>query len=104
MGVSDFGAINTVKWQIPVFDGKATSWRAFELKGIMAMQHLHLDSVLDGGKEEIPVVNKAIFRYRLHAHHGKSKIAKYFALWSLISSSWKTDADKRDFSVRSRQN
>ena len=81
VGESDFGARQkAVKWQISVFDGKITSWRTFEVEGLMAMQHLHLDSVLDVEKEGIPVANKMISRYRLYAHHDKSKVAKYFAL------------------------
>ena len=29
MGESNFGVLKGVKWQIPVFDGKTTSWRRF---------------------------------------------------------------------------
>ena len=64
---------------------------------LMAMRHLRLDSVLSGDKEEVPVVDRTISRDRLDAHFGKSKVAKHFAIWSLISSSLKTDADKRVF-------
>ena len=64
---------------------------------LMAMRHLRLDSVLSGDKEEVPVADRAISRDRLNAHYGSSKVAKYFAVWSLISSSLKTDADKRVF-------
>ena len=96
-GESDFGVMKGVKWQIPVFDGKTTSWRRFEMEFLMAMRHLRLDSVLDGEKEEVPVADRAISRDRLHAHYGKPKVAKHFAVWSLISSSLKADADKRVF-------
>ena len=33
MGESaDFGVLKGVKWQIPIFDGKKTSWRRFEME------------------------------------------------------------------------
>ena len=64
---------------------------------LMAMRHLRLDSVLSGDKEEVPVADRTISRDRLNAHYGNSKVAKYFAVWSLISSSLKIDADKRVF-------
>ena len=64
---------------------------------LMAMRHLFLDYVLAGDKEVIPVADRTISRDRLHAHYGNSKVAKHFAVWSLISSSLKTDADKRVF-------
>ena len=73
------------------------SLRRFEMEFLMAMQHLHLDSVLSVDKEEIPVADRTISRDRLNAHYGNSKVAKYFAVWSLISSSLKTDADKTVF-------
>ena len=34
---ADFGVLKGVKWQIPIFDGKATSWRRFEMEFLMAM-------------------------------------------------------------------
>ena len=46
---------------------------------------------------EIPVTDRTISRDRLNAHYGNSKVAKHFAVWSLISSLLKTDADKRVF-------
>ena len=64
---------------------------------LKAMRHLRLDSVLSGDKEEVPVADRTISRNCLNAHFGKSKVAKHFAVWSLISSSLKTDADKRVF-------
>ena len=70
---------------------------------LLAMRHLHLECVLSGDKEEIPVANGTLSRDRLNAHYGNSKVAKHFAGWSLISSSLKTDADKRVFSVQSHQ-
>ena len=91
MGESDFGVLKGVKWQIPVFDGKTTSWRRFEMKFLMAIRHLRLDSVLSGDKEEIPVADRTISHDRLNAHYDNSKVAKHFAVWSLISSSLKTD-------------
>ena len=97
MGESDFGVLEGVKWQIPVFDGNTTSWRRFEMEILMAMRHLRLDSVLAGDKEEIPVADRTISRNLLPVHYGSSKVAKHFSVWSLISSSLKTDADKRDF-------
>ena len=60
-----------------------------------AMRHLRLGSVLSGDKEEISVEDRTVSRDRLHVQHGSSKVTKYFAVWSLISSSLKTDADKR---------
>ena len=97
MGESDFGVLKGVKWQIPIFDGTTTSWRRFEMEFLMAMRHLRLDSVLSGDKEEVPVADRTILRDRLNAHFGKSKVAEHFAVWSLISSSLKTDVDKRVF-------
>ena len=35
MGESDFGVLKGVKWQIPSFDGKTTSWRRFEMGFLM---------------------------------------------------------------------
>ena len=64
---------------------------------IMAMRHLRLDSVLSGDKEEFPVADKTISHDRLNEHYGNSKLAKHFAVWSLISSSLNTDADKLVF-------
>ena len=63
----------------------------------MAMRHLRLDSVLFGDKEEVPVADRTISRDRLNAHYGNSKVTKHFAVWSLISSSLKTDPDERVF-------
>ena len=37
VGESNFGTLKEVKWQIPVFDGKATFWRRFEMGFLMAM-------------------------------------------------------------------
>ena len=55
-------------------------------------------SMLDGEKEEAPVVGrKKIFCDRLHAHYGRSNCRKHFAVWSPTSSSLKTDADKQVF-------
>ena len=68
------------------------------LEFLIAMRHLRLNSVLSGDKEEIPVADRTISRDRLDAHYGNSKVAKHFAVWSLISSSLETDADKRLFS------
>ena len=95
VGESDFQAIKGVKCQIPVFDGKKNSWRHFEMEFLMAVRHLRLDSALASDKEGIPVADRTISRDRLHAHYGNSKVAKHFVMWSLISSSLKTDADKR---------
>ena len=97
MGESDFGVLKGVKWQIPIIDGTTTSWRRFEMEFLMAMRHLRLDSVLSGDKEEVPVADGTISRDCLNAHFSKWKVAKHFAVWSLISSSLKTDADKRVF-------
>ena len=96
-GSADFGVLKRVKWQFPIFDGKTTSWSRFEMEFLMAMRHLRLDSVLSGDKEEVPVADRTISRDRLNGHYGNSKVAKHFAVWSLISSSLKTDADKRVF-------
>ena len=63
----------------------------------MTMRHFRLDSVLAGDNEKIPVTHRTISRDRLHAHYGNSKIARHFAVWSLSSSSLRTDADKRVF-------
>ena len=97
MGEPDFEVLKRVKWQIHIFDGKTTSWRRFEMEVLMAMRHLRLDSVLSGGKEKVPVTDRAISRDRLNAHYGNSRAAKHFAVWSLVSSSLKTDVDKRVF-------
>ena len=61
------------------------------------MRHLRLDFVFAGDKEEIPSADGTISRDYLHTHYGNSKIAKHFDVWSLISSSLKTDNDKRVF-------
>ena len=37
MGESDFGVLKGVKWQTPMFDGKTTSWRRFQMEFLMAM-------------------------------------------------------------------
>ena len=65
----------------------------------MAIRHLRLDSVLSGDKEEVAVVDRTTSRDRLSAHYGNSKVAKHFAIWSLISSSLKTYANKRVFFI-----
>ena len=57
------------------------------------MRHLRPDSAIDGETEGVLVVDRTVSRYRLQAHNKKSKVATYFAVWSLISSSLKTDAD-----------
>ena len=80
MSESDFGVLKGVKWQIPVFDGKTTSWRRFEMEFFMAMRHLRLDYVRSGDKEEIPVADRTISRDGLNAHYGNSKVAKHFAV------------------------
>ena len=72
--------LKVVKWQIPVFDGKTTSWRRFEMKFLMAMRHLRLEFELAGDKEEIPIMDRTISRDRLNAHYDNSKVAKYFAV------------------------
>ena len=78
---SDFAVVvKDVMWQVPVFDGKTTSWKRFEREFTMAIRHLRLDSVLAGNKEEISVADRTISRDCLPAHCGKSKVAKYFAL------------------------
>ena len=77
---ADFGVLKGVKWQIPIFDGKTTSGRRFEMEFIVAMRHLRLDSVLSGDKEEVPVVGRTISRDPLNAHYGNSKVANYFAV------------------------
>ena len=97
MGESDFGVLKRVKWQIHNFDGAAASWRRFEMEFIKAVRQLRLDSVLSGDKEEVPVADRTISHDRLNAHYVNSKVAKTFAVWSLISSSLKTDTDKRVF-------
>ena len=94
---ADFGVLKGVKWQIPIFDGKATSWRRFEMEFLMAMRHLRLDSVLSVDKEEVSVTDRTISRDCLSTHCGSSKVATHFAVWSLISSSLKTDAEKQVF-------
>ena len=58
---------------------------------LMAMRHLHLDSMLACGKKDISVTDKTISRDCFHAHHGNSKVAKHFTTWSLVSSSLTTD-------------
>ena len=63
----------------------------------MVVRRLRLDSVLSGNKEEISAADRTIPRDRLNAHYGNSKVAKHFAVWSLISSSLTTDADKQVF-------
>ena len=93
MGESDVGVLKGVQWQIPVFDGKTTSWRRFEMKFLMAMRHLCLDSVLAGDKEEIPITDRTTSRDHLKAYYDSSKVAKDFAVWRLVSSSLKTDTD-----------
>ena len=90
MSESNFEVLKGVEWQIPVFDGKTTSWRRFNMEFLMTMRHLRLNSVLSGDKEEVFVVDRTISRDRLHVHYGNSKVAKTFALWSLISSLLKT--------------
>ena len=97
MGESDFGVLKWVKWQIHIFDGTAASWRHFEMEFIKAMRQVRLDSVLSGDKEEVPVADRTISHDRLNAHYVNSKVARTFAVWSLISSSLKTDTDKRVF-------
>ena len=53
MGESDVEVLKwVIKWQIPVFDGKATSWRRFEMGFLMAMRQLCRDYVLSGDNEE----------------------------------------------------
>ena len=64
---------------------------------LMAIRHLRLNPMLSGEMEEIPVADRKISRDRLNAYYGNSKVAKDFAVWSLISSSLKTDADKQAF-------
>ena len=98
MGESaDFGVLKGVKWQIPIFDGKTTSCKRFETEFLTAMRHLRLPSVLSGDKEEVLVADRTISRNRLNANYGNSKVAKHFAVWSLVSSSLKTSVDKRVF-------
>ena len=98
MGESaDFGVLKGVKWQIPIFDGKTTSYGRFEMEVLIALRHLRLHFMLSGDKEEVPVADRTISLDRLNAHYGNSKVAKHFAVWSLISSSLKTDANKRLF-------
>ena len=53
--------------------------------------------MLAGDNEKISVAHRTISRDRLHAHDGNSRIARHFAVWSLRSSSLRTDADKRVF-------
>ena len=60
MSESDFGVLKGVNWQTPVFDGKTTTWRRFEMEFLMAMRHLRLDCVPSGDKEEIPVADRTI--------------------------------------------
>ena len=68
VGESDFRLIKGVKWQIPVFDVKTTSWRHFEMEFLMAMPYPRLNSVLAGDKNETPVADRTMSRDRLHAH------------------------------------
>ena len=75
---ADFGVLKGVKWQIPIFDGKTTSWRRFEMEFLMSMRHLRLDSVLSGDKEEIPVADGTISRDRLNALCGNIEGTKAF--------------------------
>ena len=77
---ADFGVLKGVKWQIPIFDGKTTSWRRFEMEFLMAMRHLRVDSVLSANKEEVPVADRTISRDCLNAHYDNSKVAKHFAV------------------------
>ena len=63
----------------------------------MAIRHLRLDSVLSVDKEEVLVTDRTISRDCLNTHCGNSKVATHFAVWSLISSSLKTDAEKQVF-------
>ena len=63
---------------------------------LVAMRHLRLDSVLAGDEDEIPVADTTFLSDSLHAQYGNSKVAKHFAVLSLISSS-KKDAGKRGF-------
>ena len=74
---ADFGVLKGVKWQIPIFDGKATSWRRFEMGVLMAVRHLRVDFVLSGDNEEVPVADRTISRDRLNAHYGNSKVAMH---------------------------
>ena len=83
---ADFGVLKGVKWQIPIFDGKATSWRRCEMEFLMTIRHLRLDSVLSGDKEEVPVADRTISRDRLNAHCGNLKVAMHFAVWSLFQA------------------
>ena len=53
--------------------------------------------MLAGDKEESPVADRTKSRYRLHARYFNSQVVKHFAVWSLIPSSLKADADKREF-------
>ena len=94
---TDFGVLKGVKWQIPIFGGKATSWRRFEMEFLKAMRHLRLDSVLSVDKEEVPVTDRTISGDCLNTHCGNSKVATDFAVWSLTSSSLETDAEKQVF-------
>ena len=64
---------------------------------LMAMRPFRLDAVLSGYKEEVPVADRTISRDRLNAYYSNSKVAIHFAVWSLISSLLKTDADGRVF-------
>ena len=59
--------------------------------------------MLAAGKQEIPVADRTISRDRLHADYGELEGSELFALWNLISTSLKTDADNEPFLVRSRQ-
>ena len=98
MGESaDFGVLKGGKWQIPFFNGKTTLWGRFEMEFLMAMRHLRLGYVFFGDKKEVPVADRMTSCDRLNAHHGNSKVAKHFSVWSLLSSSQKRGADKRVF-------
>ena len=51
--------------------------------------------MLGGNKEEMSFAERMNPCECLYAHYGGVIVAKYFALWSLISSALKSDADKR---------
>ena len=65
--------IKEVKWEIPSFDRKTTSWRYVETLFIVAMRRLRLDSVLGGNREEMPVADRMIPRERLNARYRAAK-------------------------------
>ena len=77
VGESVFWVMNKVMWKIPGFDGNTTSLRRFKMEFLMAMQLFRLDSMLAGDKEESPVADRTISRYRLHARYFKSKEVKH---------------------------